>query len=187
MGTNLSKMNSMIILHSTLTPTALADALRRSIDEERRTLFSLSGYRGSCSVLGEVAENTFRLQRRRYWRNDFAPHLYGRFRLEAGGSRIEAHFDVSRWVRTFMKIWLAGAALLGAPIFVLSALDVLTGSHHTTGDIRVGLIVPPALVLWGFALPRLGRLFGRGDERFLLEFVQQTVAARIEEGAPATA
>jgi hypothetical protein len=179
-------MSSMIVLHSTLAPTALVDALRRSVDEERRTLFSLSGFCGSCSVLGEVKESTFRLQRRRYWRNDFAPHLYGRFQPEAGGTRIEAHFDVSRWVRTFMKIWLVGAVLLGAPIFVLSALDLLTGSHHTTGDIRVGLIVPPALILWGFVLPGLGRLFGRGDERFLLEFVQQTLAARIDEAAPTT-
>jgi len=174
-------MRSPIILHSSLAPTALVDALRRSVDEERRTLFSLSGYRGSCSVLGEVRESTFRVQRRRYWRNDFAPHLYGRFQPETGGSRIEAHFDVSRWVKTFMKIWLTGAILLGAPIFVLSALDALTGSHHTTGDVRVGLIVPPALILWGFVLPRLGRMFGIGDERFLLEFVQQTLAARIEQ------
>jgi hypothetical protein len=174
-------MRSPIVLHSGLAPTVLADALRRSIDEERRTFFSLSGYRGSCSVLGEVTESTFRLQRRRYWRNDFAPHLYGQFQPEAGGSRIEAHFDVSRWVKTFMKIWLVGAVLLGAPIFVLCALDAITGSHHTTGDVRVGLIVPPALILWGFVLPKLGRMFGVGDERFLLEFVQQTLAARIEQ------
>lgn len=174
-------MRSPIILHSALAPLPLADALRRSIDAERRTLFSLSGYRGSCSVLGEVKENTFRLQRRRYWRNDFAPHLYGQFQPESGGSRIEAHFDVSRWVKTFGKIWLAGAVLLGAPIFVLSALDLLTGSHYTTGDIRVGLIGPPALILWGFVLPRLGRLFGRGDEQFLVEFIQHTLAARIED------
>ena len=179
-------MTLPIVLHSMLAPAALADALRRSIDEEQRTLFSLSGYRGSCSVLGEVTESTFRLQRRRYWRNDFAPHLYGRFQPETGGSRIEVHFDVSRWVKTFMKIWLAGAVLLGAPIFVLSALDLLTGSHHTTGDVWVGLIVPPALILWGFVLPKLGRLFGRGDERFLLEFSQQILVARIEEPAPAT-
>jgi hypothetical protein len=71
--------------------------------------------------------------------------------------------------------------LLGEPIFVLSALDYLTGSHHTTGNNTVGLIVPPAMVLWGFLLPRIGRWFGACDERFLLEFVQQTLAAQIEE------
>ena len=170
-----------LIFRSAVTPGAVADALRRSIDEEHRTLFSLSGYRGSLPVLGEVTGTTFRLQRRRYWHNDFAPNFYGEIQTEASGSRIEAHFDVSRWVRTFMRFWLAGVVLLGGPIFVLSVLDYFTGSHHTSGDNRIGLIVPPALVLWGFLLPRIGRWFGVGDERFLLEFVQQTLAAQIEE------
>jgi hypothetical protein len=174
-------MKQSVVLHSTLAPVAVAHALRRSIDKEQRTLFSLSGYRGSCPVLGEVAERTFRLQKRRYWRNDFAPHFYAEFQPEAGGTRIEAHFDVSRWVRTFMRIWLAGVVLLGGPIFVLSVLDVFTGSHHTSGGNRVGLIVPPAMILWGFLLPRIGRMFGRGDERFLLEFVQQVLAAHLDE------
>jgi hypothetical protein len=40
------------------------------------------------------------------------------------------------------------------------------------------------MILWGFLLPRIGRLFGQGDEPFLLEFVQQALAARLEEPAP---
>jgi hypothetical protein len=170
-----------IILHSALTPVAAADALRRSIDQEKKTLFSLSGYKGSLPVLGEVTETTFHLQKRRYWRNDFAPHLYGQFRAEPGGSLIEVHFDTSRWVRTFMRIWLICVALFGSPMFVLTALDLFTGSHHTAGDTWVGIIVFPAMIAWGFLLPKIGRLIGRGDERFLLDFVQQTLAARIEE------
>ncbi len=170
-----------MVFRSALTPSAVADALRRSIDEQRRSLFSLSGYRGSLPVFGEVTENTFHLQRRRYWRNDFAPHLYGQIEAEARGSRVNAHFDVSPWVRMFMRIWLVVVALISGPIFVLSLLDLLTGSHHLTGDYVIGLIVPPAMILWGFLLPRIGRFFGRGDERFLLDFVQQTLAARLEE------
>jgi hypothetical protein len=90
-------MKQSVILSSALTPVALADALCRSIDEERRTLFSLSGYRGSRTVLGEVTENTFRLRKRRYRRNDFAPHFYGQFQQELGGSRIEGYFDVGHF------------------------------------------------------------------------------------------
>jgi hypothetical protein len=168
------------LLHSALTPEGVADALRRTIDEEKRTLFSFSGYRGSLPVLGDVTSSTFRLQRRGYWRNDFAPHLYGQFRKEGGGTRIETYFDTSRWVKMFMRFWLAGVALLGGPMFVLSLLDRYTGSHYTTGDTWVGIIVFPAMVAWGFLLPKIGRLFGRGGERFLLEFVQQTLAAQVE-------
>lgn len=170
-----------VLLHSALAPSIVMDTLRRSIDPEQRTLFSLSGYNGERPVLGEVGESTFRLQKRRYSRNDFAGHFYGRVEAEPGGSRIQGYFDSPRWARYFMRVWLGFAILCGAPIFVLTLLDVFTGSHHTTGDTWVGLIVPPALILFGPVLPKVGWLFGRGDRKFMLDFLQQTVAAGVEE------
>jgi hypothetical protein len=176
-----TSVKASLVLHSTLDPNAVADALRRSIDEERRTIFSLTGYYGSSPVLGVVTENTFRLRRRRYWRNDFAPCFYGQFYSETGGSRIEARFDLSPWTRNFMRLWLAGVTILGAPIFVTCLIDLTTGNHYISGDAVVGLIVPPAMILWGFVLPKIGRLFGLGDEQALSDFVQEILAARIEE------
>jgi hypothetical protein len=169
-----------VILHSALVPLSAAETLRRTIDEERRTLFAMSGYKGDRPVLGEVFGQTFRIQKRRYWRNDFAPHFYGTLHWETGGTRIEGHFDVAAWVKFFMRIWLGVVAVVGGAIFVLSLLDITGGSHFMTGDLWVGIIVPPAMLLFGFMLPRLGRAFGKRDERFLLDYVQQTLAARIE-------
>jgi hypothetical protein len=63
---------TLYVLHSVIATNSVADALRRSIDEEHWTLFSLSGYRGNRPLLGEVGETTFRLQKRRYSRNDFS-------------------------------------------------------------------------------------------------------------------
>jgi len=172
-------MTGTVVLRSALATTVATDALRRSIDQERRTLFSISGYKGDRPVLGEISDSTFRLQKRRYWRNDFAPNFYGRFVSEpTGGTRIEGYFALSPWLKKFMRFWLVGVVLLSGPIFVLSLLDMITGSHFATGDIWVGIIVPPTLVLWGFALPRIGRLLGKGDERYLLEHLQHVVAAR---------
>ncbi len=80
-----------------------------------------------------------------------------------------------------MRIWLAGAVLIGTPIFVETVMDITTGSHHVSGDKWVGLLVPPGLVFVGTVLPKLGRLLGKKDERFILEHVQNTLAARVEE------
>lgn len=177
----------MVVFHSALAPASVAAALRRSIDEEHRTIFSLSGYKGDQPLLGEVSENTFRLHRRRYWRNDFAPHFYGRLYSDTGGTRIEGHFDSSSWVKTFMRLWLAGVVLLGSPIFVLSILDLTNGSRFVSGDRWVGITVFPSMLLFGILLPRLGRLFAKADERFVSEHLQHTLAARIEEPAPVEA
>jgi hypothetical protein len=174
-------MQPTIVLHSALAPDALVDRLRSSVDEERRTPFSLSGYKGSRPVLGKVGESTFRLQKRRCWRNDFAPHFYGQIQPEPGGTKIEGYFDVPRWAKLFMRVWLAAAVALGTPIFVLTLLDVTTGSHNVSGDKWVGLAVPPALVAFGILLPKLGRLLGRPDERTILEHLQNTLAARCED------
>jgi hypothetical protein len=103
-----TKMSRTIyVLHSALAPNLVVDALRRSIDEEHWTLFSLSGYQGNRPLLGELGENTFRLQKRRYSRRDFVGHFYARFEPEPGGTRIEGHFDVPRLARYFMRILLA--------------------------------------------------------------------------------
>jgi hypothetical protein len=168
------------VLHSALTPNSIAEALRRSIDEEHWTLFSLSGYQGNRPLLGEVGENTFRLQKRRYSRNDLVGHFYARFELEPGGTRIEGHFDAPRWAKYFMRIWLAGVVLIGTPIFVETVMDVTTGSHHVTGDKWVGIIVLPVLVLFGAIGPKIGRFFGKRDRQFILEQLRNTLAARIE-------
>jgi hypothetical protein len=71
-----------------------------------------------------------------------------------------------------MRIWLGFAVLVGTPIFVGTLSDAIKGSNYMSGDKWVGLIVPPALVLFGSVLPKFGRLLGKSDERFILEHIQ---------------
>jgi hypothetical protein len=80
-----------------------------------------------------------------------------------------------------MRLWLILAIALGAPLFVSAVRELVRGA---SGSVWIGVLVPPALIIWGFVLPKLRRLLGRGEERFLLEFVQHTLAVRIEEPAP---
>jgi hypothetical protein len=174
-------MKPTVFMHSVLVPDAFADALRRSIDPEHLRLFSLAGYKGDRPVLGEVGKGAFRLQKRRYSRNDFAGHFYGNFEHEQGGTRIQGYFAPPRWARYFMRVWLAFAVLCGIPIFVATIRDVLTGSHEVSGDVWVGLAVPPLLICVGTVLPMLTKRFGRNDRKFMLEFVQHAAAARVDD------
>ena len=173
---------TVYVFHSTISPQSVVDVLSHSIDREHWTLYSLSGYKGSRPILGQVEENTFRLRKRRYSRNDFAGDFYGRFEPEQGGTRIEGYFDMPRWAKYFMRIWLAGAVLIGTPIFVGTLLDIATYGDYMTDNKWVGLVVPPALVLYGTVLPSLGRLLGKRDRQFILRHIQNTLAARLEPG-----
>ncbi len=174
-------MKRKFVLHSALAPDAVDAALRRSVDEERRTLFSFSGYKGDLPVLCKFGENGFRLQKRKYHRNDFSPYFFAKFEPEPGGTRIEGYFDMAAWPKLFMRIWLGGVVLIGGPLWVMSILDVLTGSHNTQGEAWIGIVIPPTMIIFGVLFPRFGGLMGRGEERFLMEFLQNTLMARIED------
>lgn len=172
-------MKPTVVMHSTLSPDALGEAIRTGIDPEHRTLFSLSGYAGDKPILGEVSANTFRLQRRRISRNDFAGHFYGTIGPEQGGARVEGCFAAPRWARYFMRFWIAFALICGVPVFVSSLRELLRGDPK--GDLWVGLVVPPFLVFVGTVLPMLTQRFGRGDRRRMIEFIQQVGAAKIDD------
>ena len=153
--------------------------LIESTDSERRTIFSLSGYRGSKSVIGWIEGYQFYLHKRRYWHNDFAPQFYGNFLPQARGTLIEGYFDIPRWTTMFMRIWLAVVLLLGIPIFAVSLLDLINGHSYGEGDLRIGLVVPPSMALFGILLPKFGLWLGRHEERFILEFLQSTLVAGV--------
>jgi hypothetical protein len=129
---------------------------------------------------GRVGDNTLRLQKRRYSRSDFTGHFYARFEPESGSTGIDGYFDAPRSARYFMRIWLGMAVLLGAPIFVETVMDITNWkpSHERR---QMGRTSGATLVFFGTVAPRLGRLLGKKDERFILEHVQTTLAARVEE------
>jgi hypothetical protein len=169
-------------LHSALSPDALLEALRRTTDPDRRSYFSLSGYRGDRPLIrSEASVGSFRLQKRRYWRNDFAPFFYAQFKREPGGTLIEGFLNMAKWARYFMRIWLALAILIGAPIFIRSFAEMASHRGMVNGDLWVGVLVPPSMVLWGFVLPQIGRLLSRGEQGFILDYLETTLAARLEE------
>jgi hypothetical protein len=173
-------MRSIIVLHSPLSPSAAESALRSAVDEEHRTLLSLSGYKGEKPVLGNIESSQFRVQKRRYSRNDFAGHFYGRIQAESSGSRIEGYLDWPKWARWYMRIWLTFAVLVGIPLFAETLWNILSGKALWADD-WVGIVVPPGLILFGLVMPEIGRLFGKKDRQFLVEYVHHSLMAQPEQ------
>ena len=83
-----------IVLQSSLGIDECLKRIQDSADPGKRTLFSLSGYKGSKPLLVRFEGNQFRLWKRRYYRNDFSPYFYGVFRpiIMAHASK-----DISTW------------------------------------------------------------------------------------------
>ena len=175
----------IMTLRTDYPPETYRARITDQIDFDRRSIFSFSGYRGKSPVLGRFSGFEFRLHKRRYWRNDFAPVLYGRLVPESRGTRVETYWGIQRWSRIFMRIWLAFVSLIGLPIFLASLRQLITGKQSVQGDLYVGLLVPPGMLLFGMLLPKLGFILGFREKQFLLDFLEPVlVAATVTDEEP---
>jgi hypothetical protein len=165
-----------IVLHSTLAPEAIADALLRSIDKEVVLQSVMPWYvrlfwkGGSRKVRGLVDGNKFRLKNWNAWQ--WSPNFYGKWEADRSGTRIEGHFDLAplfRWSLCFTLVVIMGLAVIGV---VLNTLDLTAGTHFTV-DPSVGL----AISVFTIGLYLVAHWLGsRRDER-LLGFLEKTLAA----------
>jgi hypothetical protein len=172
----MAKTNT-IVLRTELSAEECLRRLGEATDVGKRTIFSFSGYRGSKPVLARFDGDRFKLWKRIYYRNDFRPYFYGTLVPQERGCRIEGYFDVDRWIKIFMWFWLGFVAFTSIPVFIVSA------SRPMRGDAWVGVIVPLGLVLFGIFLPKFGRWMARGQEAFLKEFLETTLAATLDAGS----
>jgi hypothetical protein len=161
-----------LVLQTALPPDECIRRIEASTDPGNRTIFSLSGYKGSKPLLVKFDGNQFKLWKRRYYRNDFAPYFFGTLSPDNRGTHLEGYFDMDRWVKIFMRIWIAFAVLFTVPIFFAT----LNRPSRVNG--WIGIVIPLGFVIFGTLLPKFGRWMGRGEEKFMREFLQTTLVAQ---------
>lgn len=169
-----------VFLQSTLSVEQFIVRLRETTDEQHRTLFSFSGYRGSKPILSRIDGHDFQLQKRRYYRNDFAPNFYGVIVPWGSGARIEGRFGPPRWAQIFLRIWVAFVIAVSVPVCVSSMLD----AQRHRGNAYIGLLISLVMILAGSLAPRFGDWLGRNEKKFILQFLENTLAARPEPPPP---
>ena len=172
-------MKKVIAFHTDYTIEHCVEVLKSSIDEARFALLSWSGYADSKDVVGSVKGHAFRLQKRRYYRNDFAPYFYGRFLSQEGGTRIEGYFDFGRFTKIFWSIWMTVVILFAA----IALIFWLSGETSIPSSDWWAALVLPGLIMFGIILPKFGRWLGRNEETFILEFLQRIFVGRIDRSS----
>jgi hypothetical protein len=172
---------TQIVLQSGLSAELCIARLRETTDEQHRTFFGLSGYRGSKPILSQIQGNNFKLQKRRYYRNDFAPNFYGAITSWGSSARIEGAFGPPRWTVIFSRFWIAFMVLVSVPVAIASFVRVQP-SHPN--DAYISVFVPLLLVASAFFAPKFGDWLGRNEKTFILQFLETTLQARREPSSP---
>jgi hypothetical protein len=166
-----------ITLHSDFPPKSCLAKLAEHIDMDQFTLFSLSGYKGDKPILGRVVGTEFRLHKRRYWHNSFGPVLFGRVLPDFKGATIEAYWDIWKWPRVFMKVWLGFAIVVGIPIFAASLREAIRERSLVNDNAWLGLAVPLILVAFGLLFPRIGAALSFHERKHAIELLEGALMA----------
>lgn len=166
------------VLESAFPTDECVRRLRANVAEKGMGGFSFGDF-DSKDFYGKIVGNKVELRKRKsfFWRNDFAPHMFISLFPAANGTRMRGYFGVASMVSAFLLLWMSFAGIIGGIIFVNSIGTVLHGGFAGNDDQLVGLIVPPAMLIFGFLLPRVGYYFSYWHERELMEFVKETLVA----------
>jgi hypothetical protein len=161
-----------IALRTDLSLEECQRRLQEATDVAKRTIFSFSGYKGSHPVLSNLDGSKFKIWKRRYYRNSFAPFLLGSLSQDGLGTRVVGRFDMDPWVKAFVILWLAIVGFGGIED-IYSAL-----SRGPSGQAGTNALLMGGMFLFGLLLPRFGQFIGRGEEGFLRDFLESTLVAR---------
>jgi len=157
-------------LHTRIPIEECKARLASSVDAERLG-FSWSGYAGSRPILGKLRGATFRLQKRRYYRNSFAPFFFGRFVAADGGTLIEGEFRMHPFVKVFMVVWFSFLSVFS----VIVLISVFARQADVQGSPVLGLVIPAGMAAFGIALVKFGRWLGRSEETAIVAFLKNTL------------
>jgi hypothetical protein len=146
--------------------------LSEATDPPKFAVFSRSGYKGSKPVIAKLDAAKIKVWKRQRGRNSFAPFFWGSIAPDAQGARIEGYFGMDPFAKAFMVFWL-GCVLFG----VISGLITMpSGANH--GRAWSILIFSMELIVIGYLLPKIGKWMTRGEEKYLREFLETTLAAQ---------
>ncbi len=142
-------------------------------------MFSLL-LRGSKDVLLKIKGQHIELEKRRNYRNDFAPVFYGQVEPWGSGTRIQGYFDVPLFARFFMPAWFSFAIVFAAILLISTLGKIIGGDLQLSGDDLIAFLAAMALVLFGIWFPRFGKRLAEGEEEFVTDFLQSTLIGRLE-------
>ena len=164
-----------MILHTSLSIDECRSRLASAIDEERWS-FSLSGYLGSKSILGNINGDEFRLQKRIFYRNNLRPFFFGKFVNYESGTLIEGEFkmpSIVRWLMIYGFSFLVFFLIISIAIILVS----LAMGRSDVRDNIVFVVFPLGMMAFGIFLVKFSRWLCRGDENAIIAFLKDALQA----------
>lgn len=115
--------------------------------------------------------------------NFMAPYFFGAFERRGKRTILRGKFAPHWWVRVFVAVWTTMLCAIGGVLIILGFATLLGVDVKWEGNIPVALIpwlailMPPAMLTFGYALVRFGRWLGEKQQRLLDQLLCETLEA----------
>lgn len=176
--------STALALVSPHSPAECAARLAPLIDHEGTVGLALKGMFGSKPVIGEATASSLRLRKRLGYRNSFQTHLTATLQPTGTGTLITGEFGMHPLVKGFMTVGLGVLAIAAVPFAIYSGVSFLRSPGDDATKHLFGVLVPVAMLAFGFGLVRFGRYLARNEARFLTDFLIQALEARNPKHEP---
>jgi hypothetical protein len=134
---------------------------------------------GSSRVVGRANGDSLKLRVRHWYSASGQRFLNAGMVAEVAGTRIVGEFGMSRLERMTSAVWfiLVGVIALACEVgFCGEALGLNGGRRQ--GHLWMGIVIPPAIPLFGWLLFRLSRWLDRNDLTVIKDFLCETLECR---------
>jgi len=171
-----------LVFETNLTAGECAKRLEDSIDTKWRPhvvdfvpFLFLFVKDGRHPVFGKVREGCFHLQERKWYHNSFSPVFYGEMVSEEEGqrTRIQGRFSMHWAVKGFLALCLGLVLLIGVGGSMSMIKRTGTGSSRLHQWVERTLV----MILFGSAIVLVGKLLGRIEEAYVVDFIKKTLDA----------
>jgi len=110
--------------------------------------------------------------------NSFSRIFYGKLIKKEHGTIIQGGFSVHIFVKIFMVIWFGGIISLGGFMFLVCFSNIFLGTSYGEGNSVLGLILLSIMIIFGTLRVKSGTLFGKNEEKYVLEFIKKTLNSK---------
>ncbi len=157
-----------------VSPLPLPECVRRL----RAEVDSMWTFFGKRPLVGRVDDHWLRVARRIRYRNSFQTWMSARLSAEGGGTRLRCRFGMHPLVTVFMAAWFGFVLMLGGPASVVVLVKLVAAPAPTAAGEWLLALIPVWMLAIGSAMVGIGRWLARGERRYLIEFLRQSVEAR---------
>ena len=147
---------------------------KRRLEAEMNAPLSILALAEARPLIGRFRGNQLRARRRVWYRRSF--YLSAELIAEGSETRIRCRFSMHPFDKVVRIVWFSGLVLIGGGALIAAIIDAAL--HRDLARVWPSIVIPIFMLIFGLVVGGFGHHIARNDQRFLTDFIAETLSAR---------